>query len=58
MVTISGNAKAVLLLRYVNFMKHYLRNATNPNISMETGISVPELLKKEIKSKSVSLHFW
>jgi Ca-activated chloride channel family protein len=50
--------KAVLLVRYVNFMKQFLRDAKkskdskNPvvSISETTGIPVPEVLKKEGKS--------
>lgn len=39
--------KGVLLVRYVNFMKHFLRDAEaqrDPSITPESGITIPELL--------------
>ena len=40
--------KAVLLTRYVNFMKHYLQDSKNktPSINFQTGITIPQLSRE------------
>jgi len=47
--------KAILLVRYINFFKHFLRDmapskkSVEPSISKKTGITVPSLLSKAAK---------
>lgn len=52
--------KAVLLTRYVNFMKLYLRDVMNkkehePLMTFSSGIGVPEVLKDDQVNSSVSM---
>jgi len=50
----SSIRKAILLVRYVNFFKHFLRDSENnqksPSINTTTGITIPALLSKQNRS--------
>jgi len=49
--------KAILLMRYVNFMKHFLRDASagveTQSINQKTGITVPELRSENKNFKAL-----
>jgi len=46
--------KAILLVRYINFFKQYLRDSAQPSekniLNKTTGILIPEVLSKDNKS--------
>jgi Ca-activated chloride channel family protein len=52
----ASTRKAVLLVRYVNFIKQFLRDVADdkkvPSISTQTGIAVPEVIQRNASKSS------